>query len=75
MNDKNNQESGINAFLEAVNYLFHSSDKNLKVQANKFLVAFESKPESWDISYQVSLKDDLPDEAYYNALNILKNKI
>ena len=75
MNDKNNQESGINAFLEAVNYLFHSSDKNLKVQANKFLVAFESKPESWDISYQVLLKDDLPDEAYYNALNILKNKI
>ena len=75
MDDKNNQESGINAFLEAVNYLFHSSDKNLKVQANKFLVNFESRPESWDISYQVLLNDNLPDEAYYNALNILKNKI
>ena len=75
MENKTNQESGINAFLEAVNYLFHSSDKELKVKANKFLVNFESKPESWDISYQVLLKDNLPNEVYYNALNILKNKI
>ena len=75
MENQNNQESKINAFLEAVNYLFHSNDKDLKVKANKFLVEFESKPESWDISYQVLLKDNLPEEAYYNALNILKNKI
>ena len=75
MENKTNQESGINAFLEAVNYLFHSNDKELKVKANKFLVNFESKPESWDISYQVLLKDNLPNEVYYNALNILKNKI
>ena len=75
MNGKNNLEIGINQFLEAVNYLFHSSDKELKVQANKFLISFESKPESWDISYQVLLKENLPEEAYYNALNILKNKI
>ena len=70
-----NQESEIKAFLEAVNYLFHSNDKELKKKANKFLVEFESKPESWDISYQVILKDNLPEEVYYNALNILKNKI
>ena len=70
-----NQESGINDFLSAVNYLFHSKDEELKKKSNKFLVEFESKPESWDISYQVLLKDNLPDEAYYNALNILKNKI
>ena len=75
MNGKNNLEIGINQFLEAVNYLFHSSDKELKVQANKFLISFESKPESWDISYQVLLKENLPEEAYYNAINILKNKI
>ena len=70
-----NEESEIKAFLEAVNYLFHSNDKELKKQANNFLVKFESKPESWDISYQVLLKDNLPEEVYYNALNILKNKI
>ena len=70
-----NQESGINSFLEAVNYLFHSNDSELKKKANKFLIEFESKPESWDISYQILLKDNLPDEVYYNALNILKNKI
>ena len=75
MSDKNKQELGINSFLEAVNYLFHSNDKDLKVKANKFLVEFEAKPESWDISYQVLLKDNLPEEAYYNAINILKNKI
>ena len=75
MENQNSQESKINAFLEAVNYLFHSNDKDLKVKANKFLVEFESKPESWDISYQVLLKDNLPEEVYYNALTILKNKI
>ena len=75
MENQNNQESKINAFLEAVNYLFHSNDKDLKVKANKFLIDFEKSSESWDISYQVLLKDNLPDEAYYNALNILKNKI
>ena len=75
MENQESQESKINAFLEAVNYLFHSKDKDLKVKANKFLVEFESKPESWDISYQVLLKDNLPEEVYYNALNILKNKI
>ena len=36
MSDKNKQELGINSFLEAVNYLFHSNDKDLKVKANKF---------------------------------------
>ena len=70
-----NQESGINSFLEAVNCLFHSNNSELKQKANKFLVEFESKPESWDISYQILLKDNLSDEVYYNALNILKNKI
>jgi hypothetical protein len=70
-----NQESGINSFLEAVNCLFHSNDSELKKKANKFLIEFESKPESWDISYQILLKDNLSEEVYYNALNILKNKI
>ena len=74
MNNQN-QESEIKAFLEAVNYLFHSNDKDLKQKANKFLVEFESKSDSWDIAYQVLLKDNLPEEVYYNALNILKNKI
>ena len=70
-----NQESGINSFLEAVICLFHSNDSELKKKANKFLIEFESKPESWDISYQILLKDNLSEEVYYNALNILKNKI
>ena len=70
-----NQELGVNSFLEAVNCLFHSNNTELRKKANKFLIEFESKPESWDISYQILLKDNLPEEAYYNALNILKNKI
>ena len=70
-----NQESEIKAFLEALNYLFHSNDKELRQKANKYLVEFESKPDSWDIAYQVLLKDNLSEEAYYNTLNILKNKI
>ena len=71
----NSQESGVEDFLNAVNLLFHSEDKDMKVKANKFLVDFESKPKSWDIAYQVLLKNNLPEEAYFNALNILKNKI
>ena len=71
----NSQESGVEDFLNAVNLLFHSEDKDMKVKANKFLVDFESKPESWNIAFQVLLKNDLPEEAYFNALNILKNKI
>ena len=71
----NNQQYGIEAYLNAVNLLFHSNDKDLKVKANKFLVDFETKVESWDVAFQVLLKDNLSEEAYYNALNILKRKI
>ena len=70
-----NKESEIYSFLGAVNYLFHSNDKALKEKANKYLIEFESKPESLDISYKVLLEDNLPEEVYYNALNIIKNKI
>ena len=73
--NQNQQQSGIEEYLNAVNLLFHSNDKDMKVKANKFLVDFEKSSESWDISYQVLLKDGLQEEAYYNALNILKRKI
>ena len=75
MQNQNKTKIGIDEFLNAVNMLFHSNDKDMKVKANKFLLEFETIPESWDISYQVLLKDGLQDEAYYNALNILKSKI
>ena len=75
MQNQNQTKIGIDEFLNAVNMLFHSNDKDMKVKANKFLLDFETKPESWDISYQVLLKDGLQEEAYYNALNILKSKI
>ena len=72
---QNQQQFGVNEFLNAVNLLYHSEDKDKKINANKFLVDFETKPESWDISFQVLLKDNLSEEAYYNALTILKRKI
>ena len=75
MNNNNQEKSGVEDFLNAVNLLFHSEDKDMKVKANQFLVNFESKAESWDIAYQVLLKNNLPEEAYFNALNILKRKI
>ena len=71
----NNQQYGVDAYLSAVNLLFHSENKDLKVKANKFLVDFETKFESWDVAFQVLIKDNLSEEAYYNALNILKRKI
>ena len=70
-----NLEVKVNAFLNAVQLLFHSNNKDQKNNANKFLVELEKNPDSWDIAYQVLLKDNLPEEVYFNALQILKNKI
>ena len=72
---QNQQQFGVDSFLNAVNLLYHSDDNDMKSKANKFLVDFETKVDSWDISFQVLLKDNLPEEAYYNALTILKRKI
>ena len=62
-------------FLEAVNLLFHSNEKDMKIKANQYLIDFEKRKESWDVAFQVLQKQNLPEEAYYNALNILKRKI
>ena len=70
-----NLEVKVNAFLNAVELLFKSSNKDQKNKANKFLVELEKNADSWDIAYQVLLRDNLPEEAYFNALQILKNKI
>ena len=70
-----NLEVKVNAFLNAVQLLFHSNDNEKKKKANKFLVELEKNADSWDIAYHVLLKDDLPEEIYFNALQILNNKI
>ena len=75
MQQQNQEQFGVDSFLNAVNLLYHSNDKDMKVKANKFLVDFETKVDSWDISFKVLMKDNLSEEAYYNALTILKRKI
>ena len=70
-----NLEVKVNAFLNSVELLFHSNNKDIKKKANKFLIDLEKNADSWDIALQVLLKDNLPEEAYFNALQILKNKI
>lgn len=70
-----NIEVKVNAFLNSVQLLFHSNNKDQKNRANKFLIELEKNADSWDVAYHVLLKDDLPEEAYFNALQILKNKI
>ena len=70
-----NLEVKVNAFLNSVQLLFHSNNKEQKKRANKFLIDLEKNADSWDVAYQVLLKDNLPEEAYFNALQILKNKI
>ena len=70
-----NLEVKVNAFLNSVELLFHSNNKDVKKKANKFLINLEKNADSWDIAFQVLLKDNLPEEAYFNALQILKNKI
>ena len=68
-------QNSVEAFLKSVDVLFHSPDQALKKEANKFLFEFERKAESWDVAYIVLNKKGLSDEAYFNALQILKNKI
>ncbi len=70
-----NLEVKVNAFLNSVQLLFHSNNNEVKKKANKFLINLEKNEDSCDVAFQVLLKDNLPEEAYFNALQILKNKI
>ena len=70
-----NLEVKVNAFLNAVETLFHSNNPQQKKNANKFIIELEKNVDSWDIAFQILQKNDLPEEVYFNALQILKNKI
>lgn len=70
-----NLEVKVNAFLNAVELLFHSNNPEQKKKANKFIIELEKNPDSWDVSFQILQKDNLQEEIYFNALQILKNKI
>ena len=70
-----NLEVKVNAFLNAVELLFHSNNPQQKKRANKFLIELEKNSDSWDVSFQILQKDNLQEEVYFNALQILKNKI
>ena len=70
-----NLEVKVNAFINAVQLLFHSNNSSQKKKANKFIIDLEKNSDSWDIAFQVLQKDKLSDEVYFNALQILKNKI
>ena len=62
-------------FINAVNALFHGKNKEIQMKANQFIYEFDKRPESWEVSYQILSTDNLSDEVYFNAIQILKNKI
>ena len=65
INNASNQaqnNSGVDEFLHAVNMLFHSEDRNIQNEANKFLISFEKRADSWDVAYQVLIRDNLKPE-------------
>ena len=70
-----NLEVKVNAFLNAVQLLFHSNNPEQRKKANKFIIELEKNSDSWDVAFQILQKDNLPEEVYFNALQILKNKI
>ena len=70
-----NLEVKVNAFLNAVELLFHSNNTQQKKKANKFIIELEKNSDSWDVSFQILQRDNLQEEIYFNALQILKNKI
>ena len=70
-----NLEVKVNAFLNAVQLLFNSKNNQQKMKANKFIIELEKNSDSWDIACNVLQKENLQDEIYFNALQILKNKI
>ena len=75
MSTNQNLEVKVNAFLNAVQLLFHSNNPDQKKKANKFIIELEKNPDSWDVAFQILQKENLPEEVYFNALQILKNKI
>ena len=62
-------------FINAVNALFHGKNKEIQMKANQFIYEFDKRQESWEVSYQILSTDNLSDEVYFNAIQILKNKI
>ena len=75
MSANQNLEVKINAFLNSVQLLFHSNNPEQKKKANKFIIELEKDSEACDIAFQIIQRDNLPEEVYFNALQILKNKI
>ena len=54
-----NLEVKVNAFINAVQLLFHSNNSSQKKKANKFIIDLEKNSDSWDIAFQVLQKDKL----------------
>lgn len=71
----NQQTYTMKDFLDAVEMLFHSNDSELKNKSNKFICEFDKRPESWNVAMEILSTDNLKEEAYYNALQLLKAKI
>ena len=62
-------------FLDAVEALFHSNDSEIKNKSNKFICEFDKRPEAWNIAMEILSTNQLKEEAYYNAIQLLKAKI
>lgn len=71
----NQEQYTMKDFLEAVEALFHSNDPSIRNKSNKFICEFDKRPEAWDVAMQVLSTDNLKEEAYFNAIQMLKTKI
>jgi hypothetical protein len=62
-------------FLKAISLLFKNNDKKIKKLADQFICEFEKSPNAWDTAIKILNTDNLDEEAYYNAFQIMKKKI
>ena len=67
--------SGVTSFLSAFSALHHHPDSAVKAEANRWLMSFQASREAWQVSDAVLHSPQLSDEVYYNAANILRQKL
>ena len=71
-----NEDNLYNNFISSINELYSINDNMEKKKiANDFLIYFDKSPLSLNVSIRILNSPNLNDTIYYNALQILKNKI
>ena len=75
INSINLVDYNIETFILAVELLYRAKEPEVKRKADNYLRDFEKSTEAWDISINILNSDNMADEAYFDASQIIKKKL